>query len=241
MRLAVIDDHPLVRDAVAMLVASIAGNHASRGFETLESFESDHAAGSRYDLVLLDLGLPGFAGLEALETYRARHEDTPVVVLSALCDQTTILEALDLGAMGFIPKTSRREVLVSAIELVASGGIYVPPEALARTGSTGSAATPAARPATSPADEQRGMGIGAGLTLRQREVLNLLIKGLPNKLICRELDLSANTVKSHLSAIFRVLDVTNRTQAVIAAQRLGIRVRFGPADAGASERERVRP
>ena len=231
MRIAVIDDHPLVLEGVGMVLERAEGHHSAKGFESLEAFETDAAAGAAYDLVLLDLGLPHCTGLQALERYRARHDDTPVVVLSAQDDRDTILSALDLGAMGFIPKTSKREVLTSAIELVASGVIYVPPQALARAPVGGGAQAPASRREPALArDAETTFAGGAGLTLRQREVLNLLIKGLPNKLICRELDLSPNTVKTHLSAIFRVLDVTNRTQAVIAAQRLGIRVRYGTTD-----------
>ena len=225
MRLAVIDDHPLVFDALATIVESIPGEHGASGYPTLEAFDAAIGAGERPDLVMLDLGLPGTEGLSALERYRERHDEIPVVVLSASSDRDTILRALDLGAMGFVPKTSRREILIGAIELVASGGIYIPPEALTARG-------PASHPGRddSAPVQPRGPGGSLGaLTARQRDVLMLLIKGMPNKSICRQLDLSPNTVKSHLSVIFRVLDVQNRTQAVIAAQRLGLRVPFTPS------------
>ena len=223
MRLAVIDDHPLVFDALATIVESIPGDHRASGYPTLEAFDAAVQAGERPDLVMLDLGLPGTQGLSALERYRERYDEIPVVVLSATGDRETILRALDLGAMGFVPKTSRREILIGAIELVASGGIYIPPEALGVRGVAGGATRDEGAGASRSATPSVG-----GLTMRQRDVLMLLIKGMPNKAICRQLDLSPNTVKSHLGVIFRVLDVQNRTQAVIAAQRLGLRVPLTP-------------
>lgn len=232
MRIAVVDDHPIVYEALSTLLRSMPGEHAVSGFTTLQSLEQELACGVQYDLVLLDLGLPGFTGLSALERLRARNDETPVVVLSALDDRRTILDALDLGAMGFIPKNSRREVLMNAIELVASGGIYIPPEAITQCAESAPVGNRTAGPL---AGRMRAAGLVpggragglSGLTGRQREVLALLLKGMPNKAICRQLNLSSNTVKSHVSAIFRTLDVSNRTQAVIAAERLGVRVAYG--------------
>jgi DNA-binding NarL/FixJ family response regulator len=185
MRLAVIDDHPLVFDALATIVEAIPGDHRASGYPTLEAFEAAVEAGERPDLVMLDLGLPGTQGLSALERYRDRYDEIPVVVLSASSDRDTILRALDLGAMGFVPKTSRREILIGAIELVASGGIYIPPEALSARG----AAPAGAHEETAPAASRGPAGGLGGLTMRQRDVLMLLIKGMPNKAICRQLDL----------------------------------------------------
>jgi DNA-binding NarL/FixJ family response regulator len=220
MELAVIDDHPLLLDAVAVAVRSLPGV-ATDTFGTIEAYDEAVANGKRYDLVLLDLGLPGFADLAALKYFRQWHDDTPVVVLSATHDRDTIVRALELNAMGFIPKTSPQGVLRGAINVVASGGVFVPSEVLLRdpgadTGSDGQAKDAPAR-AHSLA---RGLST---LTPRQRDVLEQLVKGLPNKLICRHLGLSPNTIKAHLSAIFRALDVTNRTEAVIVAQTLGLR------------------
>lgn len=137
-----------------------------------------------------------------------------MVVVSGTSDPDTILEALDLGAKGFIPKTSTRDVLLDSVRLVASGGIYVPVEALKARGGKAEGDAPGAGAARSAAE--------LGLTGRQRDVL--VLKGLPNKLIARKLDLAENTVKVHVRAVLQALDVSTRTQALIAATRLGLRL-----------------
>jgi DNA-binding NarL/FixJ family response regulator len=232
LELAAIDDHPILLDAVAMAVELIPGDHAARGFSALDAYDEAIASGARFDLVLLDLGLPGYSGLQSLSYFREWHDDTPVVVLSATHDRETILKALDIGAMGFIPKTSPRDVLIGAIRLVASGGVYIPPEALSGRADAASgtvAVLPTGpvgkseRKALVPDSSQLPQALTA-LTPRQNDVLAQLVKGLPNKLICRQLGLSPNTVKTHVSAIFRALDVSNRTQAVICIRQLGLRV-----------------
>jgi DNA-binding NarL/FixJ family response regulator len=177
----------------------------------------DLAAGEPgFDLVMLDLGLPGYSGVEALERFRERFPSLPVVVVSGASDSASINAALDLGAMGFIPKTSPRDVLLNAIRLIASGGIYVPVEALKQRAVEPAAGAPAG---TAPRSE-----LDLGLSPRQREVLSLLLKGLPNKLIARKLDISENTTKIHVSAVLHTLGVATRTQALIAASRLGLRL-----------------
>jgi DNA-binding NarL/FixJ family response regulator len=168
------------------------------------------AAETSFDLCLLDLGLPDCSGLQALERMRESLPALPVVVVSGSDDTSHVLRALDLGAMGYIPKTSARDVLLGAVRLVASGGIYVPVQAL--TAREAAVAAPAA--------PQPDLGMSA----RQREVLDLLLKGLPNKLIARKLDISENTAKIHVSAVLRALGVASRTQALIAASRLGLRL-----------------
>jgi DNA-binding NarL/FixJ family response regulator len=130
------------------------------------------------------------------------------------------MQALDLGAMGFIPKLSSNEVLVSALRLVLSGGIYIPPEILARSGR----ATPTESPAAASLTGTGPPPIPADLGLSEREarVLRLLLEGKSNKLICRELDVAESTVKNHVTQILRALNVTSRTQAVIAAAQMGL-------------------
>ena len=238
MRFAIVDDHPFVLEALSVVISSMEQRPSVSGFESLRKFEDAIGGGESFDLVLLDLGIPGYSHLESLHRFRTLAPITPVVVISASDDRETILEAHDLGAMGFIPKTSQREVLMPALELVLAGGIYIPPQALAKRGE---------RPSRDVSREEHSLrepqpdapsyspspGVGS-LSKRQRDVLNLLVKGLPNKLICRELGLSANTVKSHVGAIFRALNASNRTQAVIAAQRSGFRVDY---QRGAGDRQ----
>ena len=209
MRILVVDDHPLMADALELAMRAL---DRATEVETAGNLRSaiTRAAEASFDLCLLDLGLPDCSGLQALERMRESLPALPVVVVSGSDDTGHVLKALDLGAMGYIPKTSPRDVLLGAVRLVASGGIYVPVQAL-----TAREAASAAPPTPSS---------DLGISARQREVLDLLLKGLPNKLIARKLDISENTAKIHVSAVLRALGVASRTQALIAANRLGLRL-----------------
>jgi DNA-binding NarL/FixJ family response regulator len=171
------------------------------------------AAHPDLDLVLLDLNLPDTHGFAALEALRARYPALPVVVLSSANDRASVMQALDLGAMGYIPKDSSNEVLLSALRLVLSGGIYIPPEILARS--------------EHPRRAPRVLA-DLGLSEREARVLTLLLEGKSNKLISRELDLAESTVKNHVTQILRALGVTSRTQAVIAAAQMGLVLERSP-------------
>lgn len=214
MRVLVVDDHPLMAEALALAMRTL--DHATEVESAASLAEAlERAAHSSFDLCLLDLGLPGCSGLDALARMRESLPALPVVVVSGSEDTASVLEALDLGAMGYIPKTSPREVLLGAVRLVASGGIYVPVEALR---------TREAAPTAAAGAAGAGTAGNLGLTSRQREVLDLLLKGLPNKLIARKLEISENTAKIHVSAVLHALGVATRTQALIAASRLGLRL-----------------
>jgi DNA-binding NarL/FixJ family response regulator len=146
-----------------------------------------------------------------------RYPTISVVVLSAQQDRDTVIKALDLGALGFIPKSGQREVMLSAFNLIFSGGVYIPPEILNRR-------EPATAPRAAPPPSKAGAA-DLGLTERQMEVLALMMQGKGNKAISRVLDLAEPTVKIHVSAILKALKVVNRTEAVIAATTLGLGVR----------------
>jgi DNA-binding NarL/FixJ family response regulator len=164
------------------------------------------------DLVVLDLNLPGTRGFEALDQFRREQPAMPVVILSTLHDHQTVLQAIKRGAMGFIPKVAAKDVIVNATRLVLGGGVYLPPEAIVegeRHGSEVDASGP-----RSLAD--------LGLTTRQGQVLALIMRGQSNKEICRALGLAERTVKVHVTAVLTALRVSSRTQAVIAATRLGL-------------------
>jgi DNA-binding NarL/FixJ family response regulator len=204
MRILVVDDHPLMTDVLRLVLGTL---DQSAETETAHDLDTAFAlaARSKFDLVMLDLGMPGYSGVEALGRFREQLPELPVVVVSGASDPKVINAALDLGAMGFIPKSAQRDVLLNAVRLVISGAIYVPVEALsaAAAGPAGASAAPELSP-------------------RQREVLTLLLKGMSNKLIARELQISENTTKIHVSAVLDALGVQTRTQAVIAASRLGL-------------------
>jgi len=216
MKILVVDDHPLIREALREVLKAL-----DREITLLEAADCAEGLATAEEnpdlaLVLLDLALPGKSGFEALAEFRERHPGLPVVVLSASEQPETVTRALDEGAMGFIPKTSSSQVLVNALRLVLSGGVYLPAEVLRHHDS---GAAPAFAPPTGSMNPR-----DLGLTERQSQVLALLVQGKPNKLICRDLNLAEGTVKIHVTAILKALGVANRTQAVIAVSRLGLRL-----------------
>ena len=217
MKILVVDDHPLVRDAMVHLLAPLADS-----IDVLEASDCTTAlslarAHPDIDLVLLDLNLPGIRGFEALDRLRQAQPALPVVILSMHRDRATVLEAIRRGALGFIPKASAKNVVVNAVRLVLSGGTYLPPEAvvdIAEPECESLHAALASSPSRSLAD--------LGLTPRQGQVLALIMRGNSNKEICRALDIAERTVKVHITAVLNALKVTSRTQAVIAANDLGL-------------------
>jgi DNA-binding NarL/FixJ family response regulator len=211
MKVLLVDDHALIRDALRGVVKELAQDAT-----VLEASDSRQAirmieAHPDLHLILLDLNLPDRDGFAVLADLRKQHATVSVVVLSAFHDRANVLKALDLGALGFIPKSSPREVMVNALRLVFSGGIYIPPEALVRAEPKEAKLAPGRPP--SPAD--------LGLTERQVDVLALMMKGKSNKAISRLLDVAEPTVKHHVTAVLKALNVTNRTEAVIAVGSLG--------------------
>lgn len=218
MKVLVIDDHVLVREALRGVLRD-----SLREAHVIEAPDWRHARlqlekNRDFDLILLDLGLPDRDGFEALTELRESYPAISIVVLSGRHDRESVARALDLGALGFIPKSASREVMLSALNLVVSGGMYIPPVILGRQD-----AAPINRPTADPASpENSGSGADLGLTGRQLDVLALLMQGKSNKAICRVLDLAEPTVKNHVSAILRALKATNRTEAVIVARALGV-------------------
>ena len=218
MKILVIDDHVLIRESLRGVLSELKPEAAV--VEATNASETMRLVADNPDLalVLLDLGLPDRDGFEVLAELRERHPTIPVVVLSGHHDRANVVRALELGALGFIPKTAQRRVLASAISLVLSGGIYIPPEILGRQeppapSEPGTARRAAKKPASSPRD--------LGLTDRQVEVLALMMLGKSNKAIGRVLDLAEPTVRNHVTAVLKALNVTNRTEAVIAVVELG--------------------
>jgi DNA-binding NarL/FixJ family response regulator len=218
LKVLVVDDHPLIRQALLVVLTQLDSDlqvlEAGNVPDALELAE----ANPDLNVVLLDIHLPGLSGLDALQSFRDRAPAVPVVVISASEDPADITRALDSGAMGFIPKSQSSQVMISALRLVLAGGVYLPPEMVRRSTHGGGAA------ASAPAPAQSTNYRDVGLTERQAQVLALLIQGMPNKLICRDLDLAEGTVKIHITAILKALKVSNRTQAVIEVSRLGLKL-----------------
>lgn len=204
-KILIADDHALIRDGIRGQLRGLGGETAI--VEARDWIETIAAAAAHPDLslALVDLRMPGKEGLTALAELLRASPGLPVLVLSASENVEDMRAALRLGAMGYVSKSEASAVMLGAVRLVLDGGLYVPP-ALANLG----AGVPAA-PAPSPI-----------LTERQLDVLRLIVEGKSNKEIARALHLAHATVKVHLAAIFRALEVENRTQAAIAAERFGL-------------------
>lgn len=236
LRILVVDDHDLVRAGVAMAAREIAKDSevysaASIG-EALNVFK--HCPG--VDLVLLDLVLPDAVGFSGLDAILECNPDVPIILLTADARKETMDEAFHKGASGYIPKSSNLTIIVNALKIILAGGRYLPSEMLGR-----GAKAVASRPfnwyaAGGESDNSSGRASMAsetgskrdlsfvpdtsGLTLRQTMVAALLSQGLSNKEICRELDLSVSTVKTHVASILRALRTSSRTRAmaILSAQ-----------------------
>jgi DNA-binding NarL/FixJ family response regulator len=215
MKVLLIDDHTLFREGLRLLLERMGGH-----FEILEAGDCEAAfeivkLNADLELVLLDLGLPDMPGLEALSFLRTHHPAIPVVVISAVNDRPNVLEAVNRGAMGFIPKSSDSALLTHAMHMVMAKQVYIPANVFA-VADSGNELKP-----NSSVQKNDTTLHALGLTARQIEVLALLVQGLPNKLIARKLGLSEATVKTHVAATFRGLNVGNRTQAVLALGKRG--------------------
>lgn len=220
MRLLLVEDHPLFSGGLPFLLAEI---DSTLTYSTASTLALALQAQGPFDLILLDLHLPDTSGFNGLHTIREVFDNTPVVMLSGEENTEVIRMAIAEGAMGFVPKSATPQVLVAAMRLILAGGTYLPPHAFAawpaapaRTATFASHAIEATTPFRSDkADVAR-------LTDRQLEVLMKAVQGKPNKVIARETALAEGTVKAHLSAAFRLINVSNRTEAVFRAAQLGL-------------------
>lgn len=238
MRILIADDHELFRDGLRLVLGELGPDvvveHASSYDEALAVVARSRDGGVPFNVVLLDLVMPGMPWTDGLAAMNLAAPDSAVVILSASDDRRLVLETVRRGAKGFIPKTSSSRLMLSALRLVLSGGVYLPPAVL-DDGAGGQAAEAADPMAHLDGHASAAGAAGAAvldavdvpLTPRQREVLALLGQGKSNKEIARILDLSEGTVKLHVTAILKALNVNNRTGAVVAASRLGLTLSGG--------------
>ncbi|MDE1939462.1 MAG: response regulator transcription factor [Alphaproteobacteria bacterium] len=202
MKLLIVDDHPILREGVAEILRQALPDTTvlqARNVDEGISLINDQ---SDLDAIFLDLNFPTGGGMSAIADFVRLTPGTPLIIFSSSEDPSDVRKALAHGAMGYVPKSASAQTLVSALRLVLSGNVYLPP-LLADSATTGGVL------------ELGGRTI---LTERQLEVLEAICRGLSNKDIGLQLDLSEKTVKTHITAIFRALNVVNRTQAVNAAR-----------------------
>jgi DNA-binding NarL/FixJ family response regulator len=233
MKVLLVDDHPLVLSALRAVIQGIGMDTTVVGVDSAAAARATLREDPDYDLVLLDLALGDADGFDVLVEFRAAYPAVPVVVVSASDRASDVIRAIDSGAMGFVPKKSSHGELHEALRMVMTGSMYVPPAMLGLEfgrGTAGGDTVPGIMrpmgeaplgPAARPEPHQKLPSLAdVGLTPRQAEVLSLLLQGLPNKLIARQLNLSVETVKDHVAAVLRALGVSSRTQAVLAVSQM---------------------
>ena len=201
IRLAIADDHPVVREALEGLLGgvediSVVGT-AADGREVVAL-----ALEARPDVVLMDLEMPEVDGIDAIRRLKDAGSNANVVVLTTFSDRDRILGALDAGALGYLLKDAEPDEIVRGVRAAAAGQSPLAPRA-----------------AQELISERAETRTDVELSPREREVLGLVAEGLPNKLIARRLEISERTVKAHLTSVFAQIDVTDRTQAALWAQR----------------------
>ncbi len=192
------DDHPLVREGLQHVLKHINSEQVILQAEDYSQAQEIIKQHSDIDLILLDLCMPYMNGMASLYELRQNLPCTPIVIISASDNINDIQGAIKNGANGYIHKSSSHEIMLNALRLILSGGLYLPPQWN-----------------TQPSPENNT------LTQRQKEVISLIALGKANKEIAREFEISDKTVKAHLSEIFKRLQVSNRTEAVHQARKIG--------------------
>lgn len=219
MKILIADDHELFLKGLELILedfdtsANIVKAKSYTDIFKIIEIEQD------FDLILTDLAMPGAQWLEALQKIHQKLPETPIIILSAVFDKEIVQKTIDLGAAGYIPKTSSNAVIISAVNLVLSGGVYIPAELLQDTLQNDFNMLKEIE--NMPENKELSEKVKI-LTPRQIDVLRLIAKGKSNKQIAFDLGLSEGTVKLHITAILKLLNVYNRTGAVAAATHLGL-------------------
>jgi DNA-binding NarL/FixJ family response regulator len=213
MTILLADDHALFRDGMRYVLQQLADQVEildAENFPAALKLANEHP---KLDLALMDLNMPESDGALSVRAFHLKHPTVPVVVVSGSEQRDDIEKVMEYGAMGFISKMTSGKVMLSALRMVLDGGIYLPPQLLQQT---------MAGMEQGPKDKRTRRTNEFGLTVRQVEVLRCLANGMSNKDIANEMDLAEGTVKIHVAAVYQVLHVNSRLEAVRAAQRLGL-------------------
>lgn len=213
----IVDDHPLFVEALQRAISTAFPDTIAHSAISLEAAKDRLSAGTPFDIVLLDLALPGIRGFDGLLELRTLYPRLPIVVVSALEDPRIVQDVMRYGAAGFISKSADRNEIAEAIKDVLEGSLTLPK---------------GYRPPEMPTSETRSDVVRRlrSLTPKQLSVLRMLRQGLLNKQIAHELQIEETTVKAHVSEILRKLNVSSRTQAVIEAQKIDFSIILGDAN-----------
>jgi DNA-binding NarL/FixJ family response regulator len=214
LKILVVEDHTLVREGLVRLLAQLAREVVVRECGDFEAAAALLDVEDEFDLMLLDLALPGIDGFAALDILRRDYPAIPVAVVSAFDDQPTVTRVMNLGASGFIPKAYSGEALLHAVRAILDGELFYPTSIVIGARLDNMTAVPPGAAGVHPAE--------IGLTDRQAQVLALMVRGLSNREIAEQLGLSEGTVKIHATAIFKALGVGSRTQALVTVSRYGV-------------------
>ena len=219
MKILIADDHELFLKGLEMILSDynseaelVKAKNYTEMFEIIKKQKD-------FNLILTDLAMPGAQWLEALHKIHETLPDVPIIILSAVFDREIVQKTIDIGAAGYIPKTSSNAVILSAVNLVLSGGVYIPVELLKDTAEDEFDMLKQVEKVSENQDIKDKVKV---LSQRQVEVLKLIAKGQSNKQIAYELGLTEGTIKLHVTAILKLLNVYNRTGAVVAATHLGL-------------------
>lgn len=218
MKILLADDHALIREGFERTLTTLEKDMSFVHAEDRESVLVQLESHQDIDVILLDLFMPGVKGFDLLSEVCDKYSNTPVIVISGTEDPRYMRKSIDNGASGFIPKSAPTDIMMSAIQLVRNGGVYIPPDMLQKK--TDDSKAQANVPSQTQSNEIREAA--SKLTTRQHEVLVLVGKGMSNKEIARVLDVSDHTIKIHVAAVLRLFNAANRTEAVVMAQNAGI-------------------
>lgn len=220
VRVLIIDDHPLFREGLKGLLIGL--DPAVVVHQAASVADAQNLVGQPFELVLMDLQMPGTYGMDALLRIKTMFDESAVVVVSGDESPSTIQSAIQHGAAGYVPKSTDPSVTTHALRLVLAQGTYLPPEALS---APGAAQAPMRRhddqpPGAATPGTTRSPVWPRDLSQRQLAVLRCLLQGKPNKVIAREIGIAEGTVKAHLWAVYQLLGVNNRAQAMYRAHEL---------------------
>ncbi len=219
MKILIADDHELFLNGLEFVLGTefkdakiVTAKSYTEIFERLKK-ETD------FDLIVTDLAMPGSNWIEALDKMHEEAKDVPIIIISAVFDKEILQRTLEVGVAGYIPKSSSNAVIMSAINLVLAGGVYIPKELLSNK-IDNNELTQEIKRLKSLSENELKKG-DKKLTPRQIDVIKAIGRGLPNKLIAYELGLTEGTVKVHITVILKILGVTNRTAALMEAVKQG--------------------